>query len=124
MAANLVLFSIKNLTSGTQIHNSTGSQGGLEMVEWKEHVLVFQSQAKALPGQLVALAGKITVGKQSWPFEATGKVTSVAPHLNNLNRFEISLQQFDRAVWRRYLDAISSGQDRVDQIFRGIRGED
>lgn len=119
----LDLLRIENLTAGIEIYSPTSTHT-VELVEWGEQLLIFQSPARALPGQLVSLIGVLTMNGQSHRFEATGRIQSVMPEVDRLNRFEIFLQQFDRQLWGRFLLGLKAKQNRADQIFASIRGED
>lgn len=123
MVLKIELLQIQNLTIGVEIL-SPNAPTPFEVVEWKETSLVFQTSIRAAPGQLLSLVGKVTIDKDVLPFEATGKITSVLPQINTLNRFEIHLQQYDRPLWLRFLKAIRAKQNRADNIFKSIRGDD
>lgn len=114
---------IQNLTTGIDIFSVALAQP-MDVVEWGEQTLVFQSTARALPGQLVSFAATISMGIERRDFEATGKVQSLLAGVDGLNRFEILLQQFDRQLWNQFLEALKSKQTRADRIFKSVRGEE
>lgn len=114
---------IQNLTTGIDIYSTALAQP-LEVVEWGEQTLVFQSTARALTGHLVSVAAVILFGAERRAFEATGKVQSLATGTDGLTRFEILLQQFDRQLWSQFLEALKAKQSRADRIFKSVRGEE
>lgn len=121
MSAAIAIQQIRNLTTDLELLSLT--QKCILVEEFKKQAVVFQSTAIAQVGQFLMLAGQVIVNRKASRFEATGKVVSITPGPDKLNRFEIDLQQFNKDIWKKFLDGSKSNQARVDKMVADIRGE-
>lgn len=122
VTGKLLLKSIKNLSSNSDLHAAKSGRP-LEVAEVSTEGLAFSLNATAVVGQLVSLDGKLTFAGNDNEFAATGRIESVTPINDRLNRFEVHLQQYDRQIWARFLLNSKKLQSRADKIFTAIRGD-
>lgn len=121
MEALFQLEEIKNLTTNLDLLSSEPGQA-LEVIEYGDQSLVFQSKVQAMTGHLVSLRGKMQMRDKTYKFSATGRIENISSSSGNVQRFEVHLNQFDKSQWDNFISAMREKQDRVEAIFKMIKG--
>lgn len=121
--ANVELSLVRNLTSKTDIFAPNTAQKHLDVTNFDQTSLVFHSATPCAVGHQVSLTGQVMMNKKTFKFEATGKIAAVDSD-ENTNRIEVHLHQFDKQLWKNLLLQIRDDRNRVDKIFKSMKGED
>ena len=124
MSSGIELTKIKSLTTEIELFSARGGHP-LEVSEYGDKNLVcLVPRTFFAPGQLVTLDGKIRIADLSFVFCATGKLVRSLDASENLTRFEIDLNQYDKDQWKKFLDQVNKDQDRVTALLEKMRSDD
>lgn len=124
MAISIELHFIKNLTLDIDIMASQKLQN-LEVSEYSpQKVVVNLPNTRVGTGSLVSIGGRLQFENADHKFEATGQVTACDTHPSGKShRVEIHIRQIDNALWEKFIAAGKAEQNRVDDLFKSMRGE-
>ena len=123
MALTIELFSIKNLTLDIDILASQ-KLDKLEVSEYSsQDIVVNLPQMRIGVGSLLSMDGRLFFNNREWKFAATGQVTTCVTHESGkTHRIEIHFRQIDNDLWDQFLTAGKVEQQRVDTLFRSMKG--
>lgn len=96
----------------------------LDILECDDRHIVFHMPSVIFTVEtLVSLKMRLQFLGVSQSFSATGKVTALKKAEDGSAVFQVQLRQYDRAVWRKFLQAAEGESLRVEQIFTAIKGD-
>lgn len=124
MALTIEILSIRNLTLDIDILASQ-KLDRLEVAEYNtQSVVVNLPHMRVGAGSLVSMGGRLHFGDKDWKFAATGQVVSCETNSSGkTHRVEIHFRQIDNDLWNQFLDAGKAEQQRVDTLFRSMKGD-
>lgn len=118
MSVRLEILKIKNLTAEVDI---LGSRGPVEVTECGLHSVVFVLGEPVRQEVLVSLELRLSFGGKLHLLSVTGKV-SACEGSGESYRMTVQLRQHDQAVWGPLMEALHGHQDRVDRLFKSMKG--
>jgi hypothetical protein len=122
MTNAIILDSVKNDSTSTNLL-PIGRGKSIEVIEFGQKSIIFQSPTKSAKGHLISVSGKILIAGRLHPFKATGQILNVTELDKASNRFEIQFHQYDKITWARFLEEMGKKQGRANDLFKKIRGE-
>ena len=112
---------LKNLTSDLRLLSSSEQ---IEILECAEQSVIFQTQKlKCSIGQLISLNGVLKLEDENVEFSVVGKISGLEV-VGESHKIAIKLNQYDKAVWKKFIAAIASKQERVDSLLAAIKGDE
>ena len=98
---------------------------GLEVTEFDRQGLAFLvAKNHFVVGNLVTIFCQIYLDKQIFPFEATAAIQAKDEvPAASLFRIKMQLRQFDREIWKRFLDTADAKQKHIDGLLAKMKGD-
>lgn len=122
MRSSIEISHIKNLNTEKDVLHLRGSF--IEVSEFTEKTLTLEMNGPQLwVNQLVSLKGQIRIEDEIMDFVAVCKVVNCSPIVENFNKLEFRLQQFNQALWARFLIHRLESQRKADELFKSIKGD-
>tara|TARA_B110001454_G_scaffold219202_1_gene252074 strand:- start:173542 stop:173925 length:384 start_codon:yes stop_codon:yes gene_type:complete len=109
---------LKNITS--EIH-MVDRDTPVEVVRCdRSSITLAFENISALVGHLVSIKGIFKFGDDTTEaFAVVGRITQI-----NAQYVEIKMNQYDIETWGKFIKQINQKQQRVDKLFKSIKGED
>ena len=113
---------LKNLTSDLSLLKVTDRA---EVLQCDSSTITFQAPTVAASvGQLISLNGLLKIkGIPNTQVSVVGKISELVA-AGPFSRITIKMTQFDKVLWKRYLENLSTKQTHVDKLFNSMKGED
>jgi hypothetical protein len=121
MNPTIEIISLKNLTTQSDlIRNQVNC---VEVSDYSAQSLSIEIMGGHLPiDQLVSISCQIQLSGKIRSFEAIGKVSATMPLSSGSTKIEIHLHQYDKKLWKQFLQDKKEAQNKADDIFNKVKG--
>jgi hypothetical protein len=115
---------IKNLTTDINMFNSASSDKPQVVSYGIDHVSFEVDKKTCRKGQLVSIDGIVSIEGKTLDFNASGKISEIHSAEENNVKVVLELHQYDKVVWKKFVDHMKLRQGNIDKIFKSIREDD
>lgn len=123
MSSTVQISQIKNLSNNSIVLSFKNGQF-VEISNYSAKTIVLDlKDVQLTPGELVLIVGEVIINTETLHFEAVAKVLTNIPLVEGYVRIEFLLNQIQKDLWKRFLDSKDLAQNRVDNLFKKIKGE-
>lgn len=115
---------IKNISTDINLMNKSSSLP--VVIECDNHLVTLNiKEAKCALGQLIFLKGKMHFKvKSDVGFSFVGKIIQLLVSDDGSSRMTIKLNQYDKDLWKKFLNQIRRRQASADRVLNIIKGDD
>jgi hypothetical protein len=114
---------IKNLSNNLTLVSAKNPHC-VEVVECHLTSIVLQTLGVvSAKGQLLSITGVIDFHPKALDFAVAGEITEYQAGPEKSAVIHFRYHQFNKTVWAKYIELLAERQNRINQIFKAVKGD-